>query len=42
MDVPANKEDAVLQRSARVALMLSLSIVGIAVVYFGALYLVAH
>jgi hypothetical protein len=41
---PAGPErvEAELQRSARVALFLSLSILGLAGVYFGTLYLIAH
>jgi len=34
--------EAAVQRSARMALILSLSILGVAGVYFGALYLIAH
>ena len=34
--------EAVVHRSARMALILSFSILGVAGVYFGALYLIAH
>jgi hypothetical protein len=34
--------EAAVQRSVRIALILSLSVVGIAGAYFGALYLITH
>jgi hypothetical protein len=40
--LPQNDSDAALQRSARVALYLALSVVAIAGVYFAALYLVVR
>jgi hypothetical protein len=36
------RTEAAAQRSVRLAMILSLSILGVAGVYFGALYLVAH
>ena len=40
--VLVSKSEAAVQRSARMALILSLSILTVAGVYFGALYLIAH
>jgi hypothetical protein len=39
---PMEGADAAVQRAARMALILSFSVLGIAGVYFGTLYLIAH
>jgi hypothetical protein len=39
---PHEGADAQVQRAARMALILSFSVLGIAGAYFGALYLIAH
>jgi hypothetical protein len=40
--VPRETSEALVQRSVRMAVILSFSVLGMAVAYFGALYLIAH
>jgi len=39
---PNQQEGTAAQRSVRITMILGLSILGVAVAYFGALYLIAH